>query len=120
MAAHIAAIMPHSPAREGPLSQPITFDYIGDNFASMAGRLKQLASDSAGYIGSALGKGRMENATVISAINGAGRGIVTASPTGQGGNISLTVHFHGAQQDQAVVDKIMTALGQARQMQIGM
>jgi len=28
--------------------------------------------------------------------------------------------FLGAQQDDAVVDKIMTALGQARQMQVGM
>jgi len=131
VAAHIAAIMPHSPAREGPLSQPITFDYIGDNFASMAGRLKQLASDSAGYIGSARGKGRLENATVISAINGAGRGMVTASPSGNRSgdtNLTLTVNFNGAQPDAQIVEKIKTAavdamamaLGHARAMQVGM
>ncbi len=29
-AAHIAAVMPHSPAKEGPLKEPIKFDYIAD------------------------------------------------------------------------------------------
>jgi hypothetical protein len=34
VAAHIAAVMPHSPAKEGPLKEPITFDYIADEMKS--------------------------------------------------------------------------------------
>ena len=52
--AHIAAVMPHSPAKEGPLSRPITFDYIGDNFAGVAGRLKRTAKDNAATVSDAL------------------------------------------------------------------
>jgi hypothetical protein len=33
-AAQIAAIMPHSPAKEGPLKEPIKFDYIADEMKS--------------------------------------------------------------------------------------
>lgn len=39
----ISDIMPHSPAKKGPLSRPITFDYIGDNFARMASRVTSMA-----------------------------------------------------------------------------
>jgi hypothetical protein len=39
VAAHIAAVMPHSPAKEGPLSRPISFQYIADDAERMAGRV---------------------------------------------------------------------------------
>jgi hypothetical protein len=51
-AADIAAVMPHSPAKEGPLKEPITFDYIGENFGSVADDIRysadRLTSDVAG------------------------------------------------------------------------
>jgi TP901 family phage tail tape measure protein len=51
-AADIAAIMPHSPAKEGPLKEPITFDYIAENFAAVADDMRyragRLTSDVAG------------------------------------------------------------------------
>jgi hypothetical protein len=48
VAAHIAAVMPHSPAKEGPLREPISFDYIGDNFAANMGRMVASAHRNTG------------------------------------------------------------------------
>ncbi len=49
-AADIAAVMPHSPAKEGPLKEPITFDYIADNMRGVADRLRGYAASGAGYV----------------------------------------------------------------------
>lgn len=42
-AADIAAVMPHSPAKEGPLREPIRFDYIADSFRASMRRIKSEA-----------------------------------------------------------------------------
>jgi hypothetical protein len=55
VAAHIAAVMPHSPAKEGPLHRPITFDYIADNMAATAKRLRMYANASANVLADAFG-----------------------------------------------------------------
>ncbi|MGI8475156.1 MAG: phage tail tape measure protein [Thermomicrobiales bacterium] len=50
VAAHIAAVMPHSPAREGPLKEPIRFDYIADSLAATMGRMPEMARQGAGGV----------------------------------------------------------------------
>lgn len=54
-AADIAAVMPHSPADEGPLKEPITFDYIADNMRATADRLGEYAQLGASRVGGAFG-----------------------------------------------------------------
>ena len=49
-AADIAAVMPHSPAKEGPLKEPITFDYIADNMKATMDRVRAYASGGAGEV----------------------------------------------------------------------
>jgi hypothetical protein len=84
--------------------------YIGQGFALGMDDSRALVAQSAAG---------MLPAQAIAAVNARTHGAVTLSGGGSS-PITLTVNFYGAQQDQAVVDKIMTALGQARQMQVGM
>lgn len=51
--AHIASVLPHSPAEKGPLSRPISFAYIADNLAGVSTRLRGLANDSAASLANA-------------------------------------------------------------------
>jgi hypothetical protein len=80
VAAHIAAVMPHSPAKEGPLREPISFDYIADSMRSAMSRV-------AGYAGA--------GAAAVSGIGGGGNFSYT-SHTGHGryGTAPQVVHNH--------------------------
>jgi len=103
VAAHIAAIMPHSPAKEGPLSRPITFDYIGDNFAGMAGRLKRLASDSAGRIADVLSGA---NARIPAFAGGGLAGLSGGGGSGQPVTVINHFEINGAQLDaKQIIDE---------------
>jgi TP901 family phage tail tape measure protein len=53
VAAHIAAVMPHSPAKEGPLKEPIDFSYIAQNMEATADRLGRAADLGASRVGGA-------------------------------------------------------------------
>jgi TP901 family phage tail tape measure protein len=52
--AHIAAVLPHSPADEGPLSRPISFSYITDQLATDFSPMRGIAERNMGYLRSAI------------------------------------------------------------------
>ena len=82
-AAHIAAVMPHSPAKEGPLKKPIRFDYIADNMRSASKRLKVYANQGASTLANAFAGNGLD--ALLATPNSAGRFAAAQVNTAGGG-----------------------------------
>lgn len=93
--AHIAAVLPHSPAREGPLSQPISFAYIADNMKATAGRLKSYASDSAATVAGAFGN----TPNLLAQL-----GSQSVAPAGQSGGVTVIQYSLHADEYQTLLE----------------
>ncbi len=105
-AAAIAAVLPHSPAKEGPLSVVPNFDYIADAAESSFSKLRPMAES---HLGDWFGSGRSG---------------VYGSDSRTGGttnvNVNITGPIYGIDDfESAVVDTFQTKIGPAITVALG-
>ena len=71
--AEISALLPHSPAKKGPLARPISFGYIADNLLATMGRMESAAERGMDSVSAAFRRADGVSASLITE-QGAGRG----------------------------------------------